>query len=284
MTLTTQKLVADGEPSEGKHGKCHIRQSLLPYKAFNLFLFGSLGFFVPYLSIYFKQLGFNAFMVGLLNAVRPLVCFAVLPFISVFADRFRCRKLVLISGNLIGSVAVLLITLSSPAPEVPCDVMEKQIRDFLHLNISLPYEESQQPLGYFGGTADGVVVSNNMLLDLNGYPSTTRLKRHIGPHDPPGNVSAKQINQFPESVERILLADQSWLFDQDALCRLSLILLILSSLVDVTLLSSSGQCDTAALEVLRNEDGHADDFGWQRGFGALGWGLGYVETKQTQQN
>ncbi|XP_033637044.1 major facilitator superfamily domain-containing protein 6-like [Asterias rubens] len=272
MNLTTQKLVAAGETSErGQTGRCHIRQSLLPYKAFNLFLFGSFGCILPYMSIYFKQLGFNPFMVGLLNAVRPLAGFAILPFISVIADRFQCRKLVSISGVVIGAVAVLLISITSPAPEAPCDVMEKQIHDFLHLNISLPYEDSQQPLDYLGTSGDIVLFKNVVLGNSNLDPPTTMLKRQIGPDN---NISAKQTHQFPESVETILLSDQSWLFDQDGLYRIFWVLLILSSFVDVSMLSSAGQCDTAALDTLRNEVGHADDFGWQRGYGSMGFGLG----------
>lgn len=92
-----------------------IDTSTISYKAFYFLFFAGFGASFPYMPLYFRQLGLNASLVGLLAGIRPLVQFASAPFWSVLSDKFRARKAVLLFSIL--SWLVMTLALLIPRPK-----------------------------------------------------------------------------------------------------------------------------------------------------------------------
>lgn len=91
-----------------------IDTSTISYKAFYFLFFAGFGASFPYMPLYFRQLGLNASLVGLLAGIRPLVQFASAPFWSVLSDKFRARKAVLLFSILSWLVMTLVLLIPRP--------------------------------------------------------------------------------------------------------------------------------------------------------------------------
>jgi hypothetical protein len=77
-----------------------INQTLVIPKAFYFFFYAAFGSLFPLLAIYFKQMAFSPFQVGLLFGFRPFVEFLSVPFWASVADRWKKGKLVLLCSLL----------------------------------------------------------------------------------------------------------------------------------------------------------------------------------------
>ncbi|XP_022097330.1 major facilitator superfamily domain-containing protein 6-like [Acanthaster planci] len=254
-------------------GLFHIHPPLLVYKVFNFTFWGSLACFLPYISLYFKQLGFSPGSIGTISALRPIFGFLLLPFTAAAADRFRCRKAVLVASVVLSGAVLLSFAVLPRGSQVPCDVMEEQIWEMLHLNISLPYQEDQTRYNF---SLDG---------DIFSFSSTSVLKRGIDrqvtrralPKVALGTwrnqTTEGSLGQFPKPIQEALLANQGWLYEKADLRTLFVVILLISSFIEVVVFSSTCQADIATLDALRREYGHVDHYGWNRGFGTLGWGV-----------
>ncbi|XP_031566782.1 major facilitator superfamily domain-containing protein 6-like [Actinia tenebrosa] len=91
-----------------------IDRTTIAYKAFYFFFFGGFGSSFPYMPLYFRQIGLNASLVGLLAGIRPLIQFASAPFWSVLSDKFKARKAVLLFS--ITAWLVMTLALLIPKP------------------------------------------------------------------------------------------------------------------------------------------------------------------------
>lgn len=58
-------------------------------------LFFAYGATLPYLALYFRQIGLNASYVGAIAGVRPIVQFISCPLWAFIADKFKIRRLIL---------------------------------------------------------------------------------------------------------------------------------------------------------------------------------------------
>lgn len=91
-----------------------IDTSTLGYKAFYFLFFAGFGASFPYMPLYFRQIGLNASLVGLLAGIRPLIQFASAPFWSVLSDKFKARKAVLLFSILAWLVMTLALLIPKP--------------------------------------------------------------------------------------------------------------------------------------------------------------------------
>lgn len=121
-------LIKDGAPEEEDTREDNEKQSLkeklksefridpttIAYKAFYFFFFGGFGASFPYMPLYFRQLGLNASLVGLLAGIRPLIQFASAPFWSVLSDKFKARKAVLLFSIIAWLVMTLALLIPKP--------------------------------------------------------------------------------------------------------------------------------------------------------------------------
>lgn len=93
---------------------CFLDADLLAYKGFCFFLYGAYGGFIPYLPLYFKQLGLGAHFAGMIVGIRPLIQCVGAPFFGVLADRFHAGKAIFLGGTFAWIIKALMILAITP--------------------------------------------------------------------------------------------------------------------------------------------------------------------------
>ena len=114
----------------------------IPYKAFFFMFFGGIGAFLPYLALYFKQLGLSAAQAGVLVGIRPLSEL----FQSAWGwvgDKYKKRKTILQLG-LVFYTASALIALAIQPEHQKCVVSEGNMTQ----STSLVFSRFGVKLGY----------------------------------------------------------------------------------------------------------------------------------------
>lgn len=100
-----------------KYCSCFKQNYCIP-KVFYFFYFAGLGAMVPYLPLFYKQLGLPAKQAGIISGTQPFISFLFTPVWGAFADRFKKGKLVF-SISFMAMAAVGIAFLLTPVQ--PCE-------------------------------------------------------------------------------------------------------------------------------------------------------------------
>ncbi|XP_077866657.1 major facilitator superfamily domain-containing protein 6-like [Saccoglossus kowalevskii] len=258
---------------------CKIDPILLNSKLFYFFFFGGLGAVLPYLTIYYKQLGMDPLRLGLVGGIRPFIGFLSGPLWGAIADKYRIRKLMLMFSLCGWITMILVLGFVPPAKEGECPVAANVVGQYLN--------ETN------GSTAINVEMSRRRTRSR----STTDLARmnfrssvEIYLHAPTLNNAGKsrdlskgRKNIFARSADRNFSdeivseievmtneEDRSWLYDHNSLLNLFLLLMTLTMAGEFMQSPTSALADTATLNNLGG--GNMDKYGHQIVWGAIGWG------------
>ena len=71
-----------------------INRGLLPSKLFYFFFFAGNGALIPYLVLFFKQLGLNPSQVGIVSGLKPFISFLFSPIWGYVADKTRRTRII----------------------------------------------------------------------------------------------------------------------------------------------------------------------------------------------
>lgn len=107
---------SDSPPDHEKCCACINRKYIIP-KVFYFFYFAGLGAVLPYLPLFYKQLGLPAKKAGIISGIQPFISFLFTPIWGALADRFKKGKLVF-TISFMALVAVGIAFLLTPIP--PC--------------------------------------------------------------------------------------------------------------------------------------------------------------------
>ena len=132
----------DGGHSPGEYKRdvidslcSQINQTLIIPKAFYFFFYAAFGSLFPLMAIYFKQMAFSPFQVGLLFGFRPFVEFLSVPFWANVADRWKKGKFILLGSLLCWILFTLGVSVSKffllQASQVQCKVFICLYRIFI---------------------------------------------------------------------------------------------------------------------------------------------------------
>lgn len=91
---------------------CGVEQ--IPYKLLFVSSYGAFGALLPYLPLYFKQIGLSAMETGVLIGLRPLLQAIGAPMFGLLADKYKRRRLILFMGAVAWIVKALLILAVRP--------------------------------------------------------------------------------------------------------------------------------------------------------------------------
>ena len=91
-----------------------LQTSEISYKAYYFLFYGAIGSSVPYLALYFKQLGLSAAQAGLLHGVRLFSLFIGAPVWGMIGDKYKIRKTILFLSSLSYSTGTLLLLAAKP--------------------------------------------------------------------------------------------------------------------------------------------------------------------------
>lgn len=107
---------SDSPKDKEKYCMCINRRYIIP-KMFYFFYFAGLGAVVPYLPLFYKQLGLPAKKAGIISGIQPFISFLFTPTWGALADKFKKGKLVF-TISFMALVAVGIAFLLTPSP--PC--------------------------------------------------------------------------------------------------------------------------------------------------------------------
>lgn len=99
-------------------------RDLIPYKLFYTSAYGATGCLIPYLPLYYKQLGFSAVRSGILLSIRPLSCFFISPFWGFLADKYQKRRIFLVIGAFACFLKIMLILAVQPKHQ-RCSIIQE---------------------------------------------------------------------------------------------------------------------------------------------------------------
>ena len=91
---------------------------------FYLAHFAAFGVMIPFMNVYFAEMGLNGRQIGLLAALFPAMTLFLSPGIAAFADRHRKRVVILTLSSLATIFVVFLFGLRQS------QLQAKQSRDF----------------------------------------------------------------------------------------------------------------------------------------------------------
>ena len=91
-----------------------LQPSEITYKAYFFTFFGAIGSSVPYLALYFKQLGLTAGQAGVLIGVRLFTEFIGAPLWGMVGDKYKTRKIILFASLVSFSTGTLLLLAVQP--------------------------------------------------------------------------------------------------------------------------------------------------------------------------
>lgn len=94
--LHLQKEATEESTKSTERNIFKIESDLLIYKLFYFGFGGAIGCVFPFLSVYYKQLGFSPNQIGIISGVRPLIGFMSGPLWGSIADRCRIRKMMML--------------------------------------------------------------------------------------------------------------------------------------------------------------------------------------------
>ena len=89
----------------------HISQQSLLFGAFFALHWFALTILDPYLSVYYKQLGFSAKQIGLISSVRPFLAIFYCPFIGYIADKFSISRYILVASLVLTPITFMAMFL-----------------------------------------------------------------------------------------------------------------------------------------------------------------------------
>ncbi|XP_072039479.1 major facilitator superfamily domain-containing protein 6-like [Amphiura filiformis] len=220
----------------------HMNHRMLPYKLFYFFFFSGMSI-TPFMSVYFKQLGMNASQIGIVSAARPVAVALFQPVSGFLTDKWQCPKITVVLGGAawIGSAFVMGIAYPKPQQK-SCTVIHDDLT-VMQSNFSLI-------------SATAVRKTNSNIAESAANVSTL--------------ISSPKYG-FLNSDD--FLEDKSWLYTTDSVRRIVYIFVIAYALFGLGYVPLHSIADAESVNTLQEMDIDMAEYGRQRAFGSLGWGL-----------
>ena len=218
---------------DDKKSCCSVDIPLLFIKGFYFFFMGGVGCVLPFLSIYYKQLGLSPQQIGLISGLRPIVGFTSGPVWGSLADRFNIHR-VLLFISLLSWIGVFVgLAFVPPAQEISsCPAELKPYRPV----IKLP-----------------------------------QAARRIDYHEIFSGLKQNTTHNLTKHEDTILKENIGWIYDPDDLQRVFITVLMLILLGEFVQSPTTALSDTGTLRTLGPD--RLDKYGNQRAWGPLGWAI-----------
>ncbi|XP_033105088.1 major facilitator superfamily domain-containing protein 6-like, partial [Anneissia japonica] len=200
-----------------------------------LFVYGALGCVVPYIALYLRQLGLNAFQLGVLFTIRPVLGVFCTPIWGYIADRFKIWRIIFIL-SIIGSMSFGTSVIFIPTAErVPCNKAIQTLASSLGFP---PYE--------------------------NNHSSIINKKSTITDEEYLSELKETMIKQRKQE-------SKTWLYTQHGLTIIFLEMVLLIFFYETFFAANLAFVDVSILCELDEEHESYSKF---RSFGSLGWIIG----------
>ena len=218
-----------------------VNVDMISCKAFYLFFSAGIGSVLPYLVIYFKQLGLSPEQIGLISGMRPVVGFMSGPFWGSLGDRYRIRRFLLLMS--VTAWTVFFVALAFIKPAERSNTCPVALNSTVHERL-LAAAAAAAAHNYSNLTTTPLTLAN--------VADATQLAR----------LSKKSIG---------------WVYDHDDLMRVFATVLVLIVSGEFVQSSTTSLADAGALDTLGIEG--RDKYGHSRAWGPIGWSIGRVSVQ-----
>lgn len=227
-----------------------VDRSLLVYKAFYFFYFAALGSLQPYLALYFKHsLQLPVHLAGIVIGIRPFCLFVSAPILGTIADKYRKVRAVLLVALFSYITYCLILTV---VPPVNMSCLSEVNKKLNHTAI------------------------NETNIHSNHTKQESILKHVIHNH----KLKEKQ-HKHMEIKERgnMDLWKQNWIFDvyrkidNKTYEKAKVIFVVVLTITVAGELLGATSNTLADVATLQNLGNHPTDYGEQRLWGEIGWGI-----------
>ncbi|XP_038044141.1 major facilitator superfamily domain-containing protein 6-A-like [Patiria miniata] len=116
---------------------CTIERSTLKFKAFFFLFKGSKSCIVPFLPVYYQQLGLVASQIGLLQSCSPFTQIPLMMAITCLADRLNLRKTLIIISLVGWILGIGLIALVPTPHRQPCEASFARLKEEFKKKINV---------------------------------------------------------------------------------------------------------------------------------------------------
>lgn len=225
----------------------HVNKTLLVFKLYYFFYFAAFGSLFPLISVYFKQLGLSATQCGILVGSRPFVEFISAPFWGVVAERWKKGKVLIWISLICGLSFTLGVGFTRPVPE-GCLVRGDYDNETV---LKEPGDYGKQP---------EILVSDSKIL----YPKL------IG-QSPIRLIDKKILMRLNSDSSSLVIPVYSPIvYHEENIYQTFVVLIVLTVLGEFMSSPSLALADTAVLNYLKDD---RENYGRQRMYGSVGWGL-----------
>lgn len=277
-----------------------VNQDLLVSKLFYFFFFSAFGSLFPLLGVYFKQLGMNPEQSGMLIGFRPFVEFLSAPLWGNVADRFRKGKTMLLFS--LGCWIIFTLALNFIQPPASSCIMsnathnvyyepdaerDKRSVDISNDTFPVIYEIEKDrnsvveyKLSYMSETQKRSVDTYNNVTYNKPVNLLIRYKRMVRESNDelPARFVAGKSPQTVDYASNSNDKDNSYVsppfssmvYKREDVQEVFFLLLLLIVLGEFFSAPAITLADSATLCFLGD---NIDNYGKQRMFGSLGWGL-----------
>ena len=151
-----------------------VDKPLLVFKAFYFFLYSSLATTFPFLSSYFRQIGFSSYQVDVLVSIRPFVQLLLSPLWGVLADRYLPKKMMLQFCTFVWLIGTISLAFVEPTGQM-CQLVSLNETDSKVINSTVMqtgFFRRRRVSEYF--TRRSKLIPRNPINDLrstNGFDS-----------------------------------------------------------------------------------------------------------------
>ena len=210
-----------------------INRRMLIYKAWYFFSISAMSI-APFLSLHLKQFGMSPASIGLLTFMKHFCIAIISPIVGFLTDKYRCPKLACFLGGFVWIGATIFMGFAIPEPrEKSCDIIQTDM-EHQYGQCHLPFEDS----------------SNDSVL-----------------------IEYEEDDKHCASLNETLASDREWLYTADSLEMVFYMFLFSFCLLEVTFQTLHSITDAESLNALQDMDIDIADYGKQRAFGSLGWGI-----------
>ena len=160
--------------SEDMSNSC-LNPSEMAYKSYFFLFFTATGSYIPYLALYFKQLGLRASQAGILAGFRLFSEVFGAPLWGIVGDKYRARKIILFVSLLSYAAGNLLLLAFQPQNQ-KCIVIganKTVIKPLIFTPEGIKLGQEQMEL------ARGEVIDDGLTRNFHTYNQTTRLVRKV---------------------------------------------------------------------------------------------------------
>ena len=273
----------------------NVNYDLLVSKTFYFFFFAAFGSLFPLLGVYFKQLGMNATQCGIIIGFRPFIEFCSAPLWGGIADKWKKGKQLLLISVFFWVLSTLIIAFMQPTPYSCLS------HNSTHFIIEDPYQEGSrrrrdtmldEPDSLQDRFMWNTDANKRYMPEIN-YDYLSGSRRHKRSTD--GNPSGKpnkiyvpprvnNIGKSPVTIDHTKIANKDYddlvglvsppyssvIYRAVDIQQMFLLILIVVIIGEFLSAPAIALADAATLGYL-GED--TENYGKQRMFGSLGWGV-----------